>query len=248
MVGEILTSSGAQEDKNNDRYCDRCPFLFNAMINNLDLRELEIPGRQYTWANNLQAPTLEKLDRVLVSTYWEFKYPLVTVKVLPRIISNHSPLLLNMGMSSQHTSHMFKFELGWLLKDGFYDLVTDICQREGKGSTSLEICQNKIRSLRKYLGGWAKNQNGAYKKEKKELASKIDELDKKVEHTMLLPQEVDLRHCLKVRLIQLLLEEEVKWYQCSKSDKLLQGDNNTKYFYLVANGKHRKHTYFSVGR
>jgi hypothetical protein len=77
----------------------------------------------------------------------------------------------------------------------------------------LEIWQNKIRSLRSHLRGRAKNQNGAYKKEKKDLSSKIDALDKKAEHTMLLPHEVDLRHCLKVRLIQLLREEEIKWYQ-----------------------------------
>jgi hypothetical protein len=126
------------------------------------------------------------------------------VNVLPIIISDHTPLILNMRMSSQHTPYLFKFELGWLLKDGFYDMVLDIWQRKSKGSTSLEIWQNKIRSLRRYLIGWAKNKNEAYKKEKKELSNKIDELDKKAEHTMLLPHEVDLRHCLRVRLFQLL--------------------------------------------
>jgi hypothetical protein len=43
----------------------------------------------------------------------------------------------------------------------------------------MEIWQNKIRALRKYLRGWANNINGAYKKEKKEIISKLDELDKK---------------------------------------------------------------------
>jgi hypothetical protein len=57
---------------------------------------------------------------------------------------------------------------------------------------------------------------------------------------MLLPHEVDLKHCLKTRLIQLLCKEEIKWYQISKSNKLLHGDSNTKYFHLVVNRKHRK--------
>jgi hypothetical protein len=73
--------------------------------------------------------------------------------------------------------------------------------------------------------------NGAYKKEKKDFTNKLDELDKKTESTMLLPHEVDLKHCLNARLIQLLREEEIRWYQ---------RDNNTEYFHLVANGKHRK--------
>jgi hypothetical protein len=35
-------------------------------------------------------------------------------------------------------------------------------------------------------------------------------------------------------------EEEIYWFQRSKATKLLQGDDNTKYFYLVANRRHRK--------
>jgi endonuclease/exonuclease/phosphatase family metal-dependent hydrolase len=106
-------------EKNNTRYEDRWPFLFNAVINSLDLRELELSGRQYTWANNLPTPTYEKLDRILISTEWGLKYPKVTFHALLRALSDHTPLLLEIGMPSQHTPKMFKFELSWLFKDGF---------------------------------------------------------------------------------------------------------------------------------
>jgi hypothetical protein len=56
---------------------------------------------------------------------------------------------------------MFKFELGWLLKDEFYGLVKEVWQNENKGKTPLEIWQNKIRRLGQYLRGWAKNTSGA---------------------------------------------------------------------------------------
>jgi hypothetical protein len=39
--------------------------------------------------------------------------------------------------------------------------------------------QNKIRRLRQFLRGWAKNMNGAYRKEKQEHLRKAEELDKK---------------------------------------------------------------------
>ena len=38
----------------------------------------------------------------------------------------------------------------------------------------------------------------------------------------------------------MLREEEISWLQRSKATKLLQGDDNTKYFHLVTNGRHRK--------
>jgi hypothetical protein len=40
--------------------------------------------------------------------------------------------------------------------------------------------------------------------------------------------------------VRLLHEEEIKWYQQSKSQFLLEGDSNTRYFHSVANGRYRK--------
>jgi mannosylglycoprotein endo-beta-mannosidase len=48
------------------------------------------------------------------------------------------------------------------------------------------------------------------------------------------------------RLADLLREEELKWYQRAKAKNLLEGDANTKYFHLVANGKHRKSHIFRL--
>ncbi|RLN07182.1 hypothetical protein C2845_PM11G15670 [Panicum miliaceum] len=59
--------------------------------------------------------------------------------------------------------------------------------------------QNKIRSLRQFLRGWAVNMNGAYKKEKQELTRKADLLDKEAETRLLSQQELDLKQCIKDR-------------------------------------------------
>jgi hypothetical protein len=37
------------DEKNNDNYNDRWPFLFNAVIGTLNLRELDMAGRKFTW-------------------------------------------------------------------------------------------------------------------------------------------------------------------------------------------------------
>jgi hypothetical protein len=61
------------------------PFLFNIVIDSLDLPEVSMVGRQFTWANSLVDPTYEKLDRVLMDTDWEYNYPMVSVRALERI-------------------------------------------------------------------------------------------------------------------------------------------------------------------
>ena len=72
------------------------------------------------------------------------------------------------------------------------------------------------------------------------MLAKIDVLDRKAETILLSPQEVELRHHLKGQLTKLLRQEKIYWFQQSKATKLFQGDDNTKYFHTVANGKHRK--------
>lgn len=51
---------------------------------------------------------------------------------------------------------------------------------------------------------------------------------------------------LQNKLAHLLCEEEMKWYQRAKYKDLLHGDSNTKYFKLVASGKHRKSRIFKL--
>ena len=98
-------------------------------------------GRRFTWANSLPEPTYEKLDRVLMSTDWEDKYPLVTVRALERIedLSDHAPLLLSTGTLKSNVRHRFKFELGWLLRDGFDDMVKRVWSCKARYAVLFQI-------------------------------------------------------------------------------------------------------------
>jgi len=137
-------------------------------------------GRKFTWANYVEIPTYEKLDRILVTTEWEQKFPLATVQALTREISDHTPLLLDEGEPSHRgNARNFKFELGWLTRDGFFDLVKEVWESENRGRTPLERWQSKIRRLRRFLRGWARNLVSQNKKHKLDLMDKIDILDRK---------------------------------------------------------------------
>jgi hypothetical protein len=68
--------------------------MFNVVIDGLNLKELQMSGRKYIWANNLSNPTFEKLDRVLITTEWEEKFPLTMVQALTREVSgSYTPLV-----------------------------------------------------------------------------------------------------------------------------------------------------------
>jgi hypothetical protein len=82
LLGGDFNIMRRPEDKNNANFNPRWPCIFNAIIDHLDLREIALSGRQFTWANRRTIPTFEKLDRVLASVDWEQKFPMVSVRAL----------------------------------------------------------------------------------------------------------------------------------------------------------------------
>ena len=143
-------------------------------------------GRQYTWANSLQNPTFEKLDRVLMTTEWDFKYPLVTVQALDRGVSDHTPLLLDTGEPSYRAiAKQFKMELSWLAREDFWHRVTEIRNKPIHGRNSVQRWNRKMGALRKHQRGWAGHQHGLYKMQKQNCQSIITTLDTTAENRLL---------------------------------------------------------------
>jgi len=198
-------------------------------------------GRKFTWDNSKSVPTYEKLDRVLASTEWKQRFSLVSVDALNRKISHHTPLLLSIS-KKVHRSRQpeFKFELSWFLQKNFSETVTRVWKNVEYGYTSMKKWSNKVRRLSQFLRGWAKNVNGNFRREKEELFRLAEELDIKAESQILSQQELDLKQSVNERITQFLREEEIKWFQRAKTKDMLEGDNNTKYFHMMANGKRRK--------
>ena len=71
------------------------------------------------------------------------------------------------------------------------------------------------------------------------MLSIIDELEVFVEVRPLSTQEIDLKNRSNVEMVGLLREDELKLYQWSKAQFILEGDSNTRYFHSLANGRYR---------
>jgi hypothetical protein len=117
------------------------------------------------------------------------------------------------GPSHRGNARNFKFEIGWLTRDVFFDLVKEVWEFENRGRLPMERWQNKIRRLGCFLRGWARNLVSQNKNHKSNLLANIDVLDRKAETCLLSPQEGELRHHLKEQLTKLLREEEIYWLQ-----------------------------------
>ena len=67
---------------------------FSEFIEELNLIDLPLKGRSYTWSSGSDQPLMYRIDRALVSHDWEDHYPVVIQQVLPRPILEPIPMLV----------------------------------------------------------------------------------------------------------------------------------------------------------
>jgi hypothetical protein len=82
--------------------------------------------------------------------------------------------------------------------------------------------------------------NSFYKNEKERLLSIIYDLDTRAESNLLDTIERQNLRIANEELAKLRRDKESKWAQRAKVEHIQEGGDNTKYFHLIANGKHRK--------
>lgn len=121
IVGDFNLIVNA-EDKNNANVNRRMLARFRATLNRLELKELYLNGRRYTWSSERMNPTLEKIDHVFATNTWEDIYPANLLTALGTSISDHCPLLVDLD-AEFHVGRRFRFEGFWTKVAGFHDVV-----------------------------------------------------------------------------------------------------------------------------
>jgi hypothetical protein len=165
-------------EKNKPGGYNRWSPLFNVVIEQGGLMEINLSGRKFTWCNNHEDPTCELLDKVLVSPSWEGKFPLVCAITLPGELSDHTPILIKSG-DKPRTNPIFRFENYWFSRPDLQEIIKKVWDMAYSGDGNIHIWQKRFDYLRKTLKGWDLNIEGEYKRKRGAFAMQLDEIDKK---------------------------------------------------------------------
>jgi hypothetical protein len=72
---------------------------FRRSLSALELKELYLNLRCFTWSNEREQPTLEKLDRAFSSVNWVDIYPDAFLSAMSTGPSDHCPLVLSLALN-----------------------------------------------------------------------------------------------------------------------------------------------------
>lgn len=121
VAGDFNVTLDLQDRSNTNHHVNQMR-AFRGLIEHLELIDLPLLGRRYTWSNERENPTFVRLDRFLVSTEWIQSFPNTVQTAGTDPLSDHCPLLCT-SQTKFPTSNVFRLENSWLKLNQFKELV-----------------------------------------------------------------------------------------------------------------------------
>lgn len=130
---------------------------FNDLIMELQLIDVPLKNRQFTWCNKREEPVFSKIDRFFMSAEWSMLFPVITLHAQEMIISNHVPLVL-VAKHQRQTRRQQQMEISWLTNQEMRKSVLELWAQPGvfSGSQVAADFLNKTDQLKVIMGQWHK--------------------------------------------------------------------------------------------
>lgn len=219
---------------------------FNSLISNLNLIELALSDRKFSWSRFITSNSKALLDRYFCSIDWFSYFPNTIVTSLPRLYSDHNPIILHTESISTSFRKNIKFEKAWISQEGFSTLLATwwhSFQLEDDLGNSWKF---KLQFLRRKLRGWNSNFQGENRRNKQHLLNQLENFEQLQDTTSLTPSDLQNWKECQSSLYKIYQDEETHWQQRSRLKYFFEGDLNTKFFHLTASNRKQNNTILSL--
>ena len=184
----------------------------------------------YTWTNNRtrEHHISARLDRFLASSsiMMDNRFS----KVLPKLTSDHKPILLRIKEEEDLGPLPFRFNPLWVEREGFLETVQTAWEKDVLGSPSY-VWEQKINNTKKALKEWIKKVASSPTSYRKEATKQLEELQFGLEETAISTMDLDKEKYAQRKAYSSFRNEEEYWRLKSRSLWLKAGDRNTTYFH-----------------
>lgn len=228
----ILTA----DDKNNSNLNRRLMGAFRDMVQDMELKELNLKGRKFTWGSD---STQTRIDRAFCTIEWDLMLPGCVLQAQLSLVSDHCPLLI-VGRDTVPLFRGFRFESFWPRMEGFKEVVTQAWAQPLDIQNPFLRLHTKLQRTATKLRAWARVRVGNVKLMMCAAKIIIGMLDVAQDYRQLTRDELHLKKDIKARLLGLAAIDKLRAKQRSRLTNIRAAEANSKLFFLQANGCRRK--------
>ncbi|KAL4178544.1 hypothetical protein AMTRI_Chr13g115590 [Amborella trichopoda] len=209
----------------------------------MELLDIPATGAKYTWSNNcLSHPIMTRLDCFLVNQAWAKLYMRGSARALPRMFSDHCPLLWESDVIVCGRGY-FKFEMAWIRDNAMEGRIKNAWNNKRSQGWVGFVGAKEVHSAEQEILKWKNDHKVNYKLKAEETMNKIRELYlKEWESGVFVPQDLVYIDSLNKELHDWIRMDETYWRQRSRVKWLKDGDLNTKFFHAMASARKRSNS------
>lgn len=135
---------------------------FNQTIDALQLLELDLIGKNFTWSNEQDNPTMSRIDRFFATIDWHDLSPSSNLQAIGTMISDHCALLMQVHSSCSFYKE-FRFKSFWTDIDGFKEVVQQAWTSRVNSIDDILRLHVKMVCMTKALKVWRRHMVGNIK-------------------------------------------------------------------------------------
>lgn len=215
-----------EADKVGGRKSPGCKW-FREWVQRTEMRDLGFTGSRFTWARR---QCHERLDWALVNEEWVEAFRSTTVEHLPRVASDHSPILIKIEENRPKAKN-FRYLGAWEAHIDWHRWLKENWRLD----VSLPAAQNM---LEERIDDWKYNYFGDLTKRKNRTLARLAGIQKALAYNYSTRFQ-KLEQQLREEYERTITQEELLKAQNARAIWLAQGDKNSKIFHAV----HREKKY-----
>ncbi|XP_057803511.1 uncharacterized protein LOC131018823 [Salvia miltiorrhiza] len=190
-------------------------------------------GLQFTWSGRRFMPSHveSKLDRVLFSQDFADYWSSVYTQNLPRITSDHSPIIIRCCLPLQQGPRFFKFLHMWTLHENFHEVIRSSWNEDTSTRCPIYKVMFKLKRLRGVLKDWNKSTFGNVDAMITAAQQHLLQIQEQIAVSGYTSDLFDEEVVTQAKINKALTRKNNLLQQKSRVSWLQDGDRNTKFFH-----------------
>ncbi|OMO96071.1 reverse transcriptase [Corchorus capsularis] len=142
--------------------------------------------------------------------------------------SDHGPMILQMDRPQRYNRRPYRFEAMWVTHPQCRKIISKAWSNVFKGSSAYILVQ-KLKTTKHDLCRWNKTVFGDLQRRRQQLKNKLTKTQKEMHTIESFRQEKEVRQQLEL----LYEQEQIFWMQKSRTNWIIHGDINTKFYHTT---------------